>query len=317
LDISPFHHVRHRESYWYNDYDEVIKENLECYENACQGRSGIWCDSGTYFNASEETGGQEVRLLDWSRGGVFDFYEESPSCDERAERLVNMMKTTASDGREQLIEDFGEIQRHVLRHRSVSSLFIDESKLIICTGYEVAVLPFSLRLEDMQNTIPEEWDDNEVIVDNGGNAYQCDKNTTTWHSFRPLDNALFSRWNHIRSLSRRDFYPLADEDRQNNPHTITTDLAESFKRELALMKTVEFGRAPCMFFPCISWKYLAVASSSLSRKSSDDDCELLHVFDALAGWPDSGSKGYATAEGIHFKNVEENPSESGTSDESD
>ena len=52
-----------------------------------------------------------------------------------------------------------------------------------------------------------------------------------------------------------------------------------------------------MWFPQVSWRYLAVVSSALSQ--SDNGNERLHVFDILAGW-DNKSRSKILENGIHF-----------------
>ncbi|KAL7526620.1 hypothetical protein ACHAXR_006235 [Thalassiosira sp. AJA248-18] len=324
MDISPFHHIRHRESLIVNWDEETIDENLGHYEDVLLGKISFWCDYGTHFGDSynDEAGGQIVRVLDWRRGGIFDFYEGGPSCREREERLNNIMANTMNDDDDldnhpqlsKLCTSFYDIQKKILQLRSISCLSIDASKLIICTGFEVAVLPFPLCLPETE-TLREEWQGNWI---NTHNLYECDKNTGTWHSFRPFDKMLINRWNYIRRLAAEEYLPSGSYDRPNDVHTITADLNECLEKEQELMKTATHGNvSPHMFFPCISWRYFAVVSSPLS--SSDDDYECLHVFDVLADWKFSlrepedvkerGDYYDARESGLHFHDENESSDE--------
>lgn len=132
--------------------------------------------------------------------------------------------------------------------------------------------------------------------------YRIDKDTDVWHSFRPLDSALITRWNKIRDFkaikfeTSRPLAPLPEHDRVNTIETITADLAKDICEEDELMSAMESERV-CMWFPQVSWRYLAVVSSALSE--SDNGHEQLHVFDILAGW-DNTSRSRILKNGIHF-----------------
>ena len=73
---------------------------------------------------------------------------------------------------------------------------------------------------------------------------------------------------------------LQDPDHPNNAHTITVDLNQGLEQEQALMNALQVI-TPRINFPYISWRYLAVTSSSLSNPDGRD---LLRVFDTLADW---------------------------------
>mmetsp|Transcript_15053 Transcript_15053/g.32644 ORF Transcript_15053/g.32644 Transcript_15053/m.32644 type:complete len:936 (+) Transcript_15053:34-2841(+) len=322
LDINPFHHIRHRESLNILWDDEEIEESLQNYEKIC-----LWCNSTTHFGADPESGGQSVTVLSWERGGIFDFCEGGPCDRERDQKLDKVISDNIDDHPQlvKLCRIYWDLQKQILHHRAILSIHIDACKLVISTGYEVSILPFSLNLPGMENSIQEEWDEN---CSDTHDIYRVDKNTRLWHCFRPLDWTLINRWNRIRQMASfrdsGDFKYLQDPDRPNNIDTITADLNKSLEQEQALMNAVRFD-SPRIDCPCISWRYLTVISSPFSNP---DGHELLHVFDALADWErerdtlagPGEEEDWTTEPGLHFNEYqlaeEESSGEESSEDES-
>ena len=207
LDINCFHHLRHRESVNWNRYcDESIEEVLWLYDKACNG-NGLWAENSTFYGSEAWSGYQSLYAMDWSRGGLFD-YDGGPSCNERLRKLNAVTSRTLNEGENlsdhpQLLEhyrDYLDIQnKQILHQRRITCLAIDAAKLIICTGYEVSILPFALEFPGMNETqrIPEEW--REGLDD------PLTPDTNTWHSYRPLDDMLVDCWSHIRQLTCRAY----------------------------------------------------------------------------------------------------------------
>ena len=95
---------------------------------------------------------------------------------------------------------------------------------------------------------------------------------------------------HLQSM------PLPEPDRVNTIETITADLAKGMCEEEGLIGAMERERVS-MWFPQVSWRYLAVVSSALTE--SDQGNEQLQVFDILAGW-DNRTRSRILKNGIHF-----------------
>ena len=111
-----------------------------------------------------------MHVLDWSRGGMFDFFEGGYCDSECEEHCHNGMRELMAGGTDedwdddpelnQLCRNFHHIQKKILGQRYISALCIDAYKLVICTGFEIAIIPVSLCRPGMENAIPEEWQEN-------------------------------------------------------------------------------------------------------------------------------------------------------------
>eukprot|EP00581_Thalassiosira_minuscula_P019867 CAMPEP_0183734486 /NCGR_PEP_ID=MMETSP0737-20130205/43931_1 /TAXON_ID=385413 /ORGANISM="Thalassiosira miniscula, Strain CCMP1093" /LENGTH=951 /DNA_ID=CAMNT_0025967981 /DNA_START=23 /DNA_END=2878 /DNA_ORIENTATION=- len=312
VDVNPFHHIRHRESlkFAWDDKEEIL-ENLRSYERACLGVDTLWNHQQTFFVPDAGSGGQTMCVLSWERGGMFDFYEAGPCDKERKDNMNKLLADNLDIGDNienhpqllKLCKIFCDVEEKIMHQRSITSIHIDTSKLIISTRYEVVILPFCLNIPEPASLKEEDWreswcDEREL--------YRCDKNTGSWHCFRPVDDTLISWWNNIRShgnytLNREIVAPELGE---NDVFTITADLNKSLEHEKAFMDAAFI--APCI--RCfISWRYLAVISSSLSNPHHP---ELLHVFDILSDWnrnmcsvSEAGVEDeveYSVESGLHF-----------------
>ena len=188
----------------------------------------------------------------------------------------------------------------------------------MATSSEITILPFSLYspkpniLEDKTN---EAWRMNFGRHASTHSQYLIDKDTEVHHSFRPLDAALVSRWNEIRDFANfaasgitlasvfgfgtpPPVASLPEPNRVNSIETVTADLAQSMSEEEKLLDASESERVR-MWFPLVSWRYLAVVSSALTEE--DKGNERLNVFDILAGWENAG-RSRVLENGVHFNN---------------
>ena len=347
LDLKPFAHLRYRESLEFWRYDEEMREaKLEEYEAAClgepspkTGKIGIWENAYSGLQSHEEKNGYEkMHVLDWRRGGVFDFPNKGPCEREREQRIDRKIEDTIQDGT--VLEDYPELQKEVHayfsieerthKYRAITNLFIDSHKFVVSTASEVMILPFALDLDDTYGP-RETWRSKSIgHIRDKHSLYPIDKDTEVWHSFRPLDTTLISRWNQIRdfanfkasgnnlySMLRGKPLPIAtlpEPDRANTIETITADLARGMCEEEGLMGAMERERVS-MWFPQVSWRYLAIVCSALTE--SDNGHEQLQVFDILAGW-DNTNRSRMLKNGIHFDNdLEEGAEQDDSSSDSE
>lgn len=317
-DLRPFHQLRHRASLRaFEDDREWSNEHLDMYENACLGKSyssgkeiGLWSSTLTSI---DEYGDEQLHVLDWKRGGAFDFYDGGPSDEERSETFETYTEEVHSRGgfvhrdpvAREHIRAFSDVFRCIHRSRTVSHLHIDAYKLVVCTFSEVTVLPFSL-----DNTTGERGDEawrQDIIQPTDDEEreytlYRFDNSTKTLHSFRPTDDILVSRWNDIRMLAEyratNDFRSrLEDPDRQNSTQTIVSDLRKSIRQEKELMEATNY-KVPGIFFPQFSWRYVTLVSGALT--DAEPAHELLHVFDTLAEWAGEKRSNGEHENGLNF-----------------
>jgi hypothetical protein len=307
MDVNPFQHLRHRESHQFNDWygdDEIIEEELEKWESACSGgqlSTGGWCIL--------HRGLEQGHVLSWSRGGIFD-YEGGPSDSARSDRIGdvfgNEYRTDLPPQSQPVvlkkIKNSSDISTSIFSQRSISCLAIDEFKLVVCTAFEVAVLPYSLRRAE--DAMEEDWTES---FEEEEEYYHIKPDTPVCQAFRPLDSHLLSKWNDMRyyAFSYSFSQWRANQERVNTFASITAELNESFEKEKALMEAAKSHTAS-MTSTFVSWRYIAMTSPSLTGDSYLDEngYELLHVFDTLA------DRGERHAEhGLHFREEEEEEDE--------
>lgn len=350
LDLKPFAHLRLRESLGFWRYDEEMREaNLDEYEAAClgepspkTGKIGIWENAYSGLQSHEEKNGYEkMHVFQWRRGGVFDFPNKGPCERNREQRIDRKIEDTMQG--DTVLGDYPELQKEVHaynsveerthKYRTTTNLFVDSHKLVVSTASEVTILPLALNFLNTDESC-ETWRSDFLCQirdeDTLYGMYRIDKDTEVWHSFRPLDSSLLSRWNKIRDFanvkaSGNNIYtmlhgtplPIAtlpEPDRVNTIDTITADLAKGICEEDELMSAMESERVS-MWFPQLSWRYLAIVSSALTE--SDNGHERLHVFDILAGW-DNKTRSRILKNGIHFHNdLEEGAEEEDSSSDSE
>jgi hypothetical protein len=303
MDVNPFQHLRHRESYQFHDTDFDIEEELEEWEGACSGgelSTSGWC--------ALRNGLEQGYILSWCRGGIFD-YEGGPNDYDRLEGLRDVFRDEyrgdlpleSQPAVLQKMMDLSDILMSIFSQRSISCLAIDEFKLVVCTAFEVAVLPYSLwRAED---AIEEDW--TESFDDERGH-YLIKPNTPVCQAFRPLDSHLLSKWNDMR------FYAFdslgqwrANHERVNTIESITAELSESLEKEKALMEAAR-SHTVSMTSTFVTCRYIAMTTPSLTGDSYLDEngYELLHVFDTLADRDERHAE-----DGLHFREDDDDEGE--------
>ena len=316
-DLKPFHHLRHRESTKTYPYANHVKP----YEKSCLGQyQGVWLNN---HDVILQTHDECCHVLEWRRGGVFDFPVGGPCERERENRIDRLIEDTMQGDTEldhypelrKEIHAYNSITERTYNYRAITSLFIDQHKLIVSTSSEITILPFSLyppSIPEDINETTEAWRMNFGRYASTYSQYLIDKGTEVHHSFRPLDAALISRWNKIRDFANfaasgntimsmfsgtpLPIATLPEPNRVNSIETITADLAQSMSKEEELLDASESERVS-MWFPLLSWRYLTVVSSALTEK--DHGNERLNVFDVLATWENAG-RSRVLKNGIHF-----------------
>lgn len=305
MDVNPFQHLRHRESYQFYDEEDdgIIEEELEEWRSACSGgglsTSGL-CDL--------EKGLEQGWILSWCRGGIFD-YEGGPNDSERYEGLRHVFRDEyrtdlplqSQPDVLQKMKDISDISASIFSQRSISCLAIDEFKLVVCTAFEVAVLPYCL--SGTEDAIEEDW--TESFNDERGH-YLIKPNTPVYQAFRPLDSHLLSKWNDMRHYAFDSFDQWrANHERVNTIESITAELSESLEKEKALMEAAK-SHTVSMTSTFVTWRYIAMTSPSLTGDSYLDEngYEHLHVFDTLADRDECHAEG-----GLHFREAEEDGGE--------
>jgi hypothetical protein len=305
MDVNPFQHLRHRESYQFNEEEDdgIIEEELEEWRSACSGgelSTSGWCNL--------EKGLEQGYILSWCRGGIFD-YEGGPRDSDRDERLRDVFRDeyrTDLPAQSQPVvlkkmKDIGDISTSILSQRSISCLAIDEFKLVVCTAFEVAVLPHCL--SGTEGAMEEDWTES---FDEERGHYLIKPNTPVYQAFRPLDSHLLSKWNDMRYYAFDSFGQWrANLDRGNTFQTITEELNESFEKEKALMEAAK-SHTVSMTSTFVTCRYIAMTTPSLTGDSYLDEngYELLHVFDTLADRDERHAE-----DGLHFREDDDDEGE--------
>jgi hypothetical protein len=298
MDVNPFQHLRHRESYQFNDEEDdgIIEEELENWESACSGgelSTSGWCIL--------HRGLEQGHVFCWSRGGIFD-YEGGPSDSDRSDRIGdvfgNEYRTDLPPQSQPVvlkkIKDSSDISMSIFSQRSISCLAIDEFNLVVCTAFEVAVLPYSLRRAE--DAIEEDWTES---FEQEEEYYRIKPDTPVCQAFRPLDSHLLSKRNDMRYYAfSYSFSQLqANQERVNTFQSITEELNESFEKEKALMEAAK-SHTVSMTSTFVTCRYIVMTTPSLTGDSYLDEngYELLHVFDALADRDECHAE-----DGLHFR----------------
>ncbi|EJK47150.1 hypothetical protein THAOC_34156 [Thalassiosira oceanica] len=307
-DVSPFL-IYEEQSLEYHFDDCTVEEELEQYNEACKtGR--LWCSTLTSYYSCREDGMESVYMLCWERGGLFDF-EDGPSDQSRLERLTGALAHLQL--RNQAIEPslrmYGDIGQEIFKQRGTSSLAIDSSKLVVCTRYEVAVMPFSLTAESSPS-LDEKWVD---TFDEESNQYFIGIETPLWYSARPLHSNFLRQWNSIRMMASRSYSP---DEPANAFRSVAEEMSISLDYEKELMEFAVLC-SPMIRSACISWRRLALVTSLFDDNL--DGHHLLHVYDILCDWTDStGGRFDVEERGVGFsEDTEEDDTEEDDTEEDD
>ncbi|EJK62469.1 hypothetical protein THAOC_16920, partial [Thalassiosira oceanica] len=259
---------------------------------------------------SPQDGMESVYMLCWERGGLFDF-EDGPSDQSRLERLTGALAHLQLQNQaiEPSLRMYGDIGQEIFKQRGTSSLAIDSSKLVVCTRYEVAVMPFSLTTESSPS-LDEEWVD---TFDEESNQYLIGRETPLWYSARPLHSNFLRQWNSIRMSASRSYSP---DEPANAFRSVAEEMSISLDYEKELMKVAVLC-SPMIRSACISWRRLALVTSSFDDNL--DGHHLLHVYDILCDWTDStGGRFDVEERGVGFsEDTEEDDTEEDDTEEDD
>ena len=163
--------------------------------------------------------------------------------------------------------------------RRISSLFADSHKLVVCTPFEIAILPLSLWFTlKKRRALPEAWRKIETEQE----TYYCENDVETWHCYRPLDSSLVSRWDMIRDMASYDHNKtkISGDSSRWDLERIAADLSENPEKELALLEAARY-EMPVLSCFSLSWRFLVFVSSG-DGVGSCEGHENLNVYDAIA-----------------------------------
>ena len=250
---------------------------------------------------------ERIVTLAWNRGGIFDF-EGGPSDRERLEWLMAMLLEFGQHSNQQEVRKkciaHGKVVKSLLAQRLIAKLSIDANKLVVCTGYEVVVMPLRPLIPSAE--FPDIYEEEcRETLSQETNLYEIDNETPVWHSFWPLHDLFLERWDSIRRMATNN-WSLDDEDPPATFLSITSEMMSSIELESKLMDTARW-HLPSIHFSSISWRWLALITSPLSSDHSGisgDGHQLLHVFDVLADWNIQSESNY-DERGVFFRNEEQ------------